>query len=102
MNRAVSGTLTVQETGRPLPGLRVVAARLMPGGVELLGATISGDYGRFRIAYEPLIGAADLTLLVFAANGQLLYREPVHRAITGAELNLRVAVPTSHLLIDLH
>lgn len=93
MNRAVSGTLCVAETGRPLMGLRVVACRLLDGAVQELGWCESGDWGRFRVTYDPLDGPADLFLLVLTADGRLVYTEPVHRAIAGVELHLTVAVP---------
>jgi hypothetical protein len=102
MNRAVSGTLTVQESGRPLPGMQVVAARLVPGGVELLGACISGDMGRFFISYEPLPEPADLFLLVYSPDGRQVYTESMHRCITGAELRLAVQVPRTALVADMH
>jgi hypothetical protein len=103
MNRAVSGTLTVRESGRPLAGLQVVAARLLDGDhVELLGGTISGDLGRFRVTYAPLVEAADLTLFVYTPTGRLIYTEPVHRAIGGAELRLHVEIPRLDLIHDLH
>lgn len=102
MNRAVSGTLTEQESGRPIPGLRVVAVRIDGSGMQVLGGTVSGDFGRFRIAYTPLAGPVDLSLLVISPDGRLLFTEPVHRAISGAELRLEVGVPRSRLRSDLH
>lgn len=93
MNRAVSGTLCVAETGRPLAGLRVVACRLLDGAVQELGWCESGDWGRFRVIYDPLDAPADLFLLVLTAAGGLVYTEPVHRAIGGAELVVTVTVP---------
>jgi hypothetical protein len=102
MNRAVSGMLCVQESGRPLPGFQVVAVRLSQGSLEPLGVSVSGDLGRFRIQYEPLPEPADLTLLVYAEGGRLVYTEPVHRAIAGAELRLHVEVPYRALTAGLH
>ncbi|HYF94954.1 MAG TPA: hypothetical protein VD969_22290 [Symbiobacteriaceae bacterium] len=105
MNRAVSGTLTVRESGRPLAGLQVVAARLTGGDeveLELLGGAISGDLGRFRVAYEPLDGPSDLLLFVYSPTGRLVYTEPLHRAIAGAELRLHVEIPRRNLICDLH
>lgn len=102
MNRAVSGTLTVRESGRPLAGLQVVAARLLDDDVELLGGTISGDLGRFRVTYAPLAEPADLTLFIYTPEGRLIYTEPVHRAIGGAELRLHVEIPRLDLLHELH
>lgn len=102
MNRAVSGTLTVRESGRPLAGLQVVAARLADDDVELLGGTISGDYGRFRVTYPPLAEPADLILFVYTPTGRLVYTEPVHRSISGAELRLHVEIPRRELVADLH
>jgi hypothetical protein len=102
LNRAVSGTLTVRESGRPLTGLQVVAARLLDDDVELLGGTISGDLGRFRVTYAPLADPADLTLFIYTPTGRLIYTEPVHRAIGGAELRLHVEIPRLSLIHDLH
>ncbi|HYG57118.1 MAG TPA: hypothetical protein VD902_03520 [Symbiobacteriaceae bacterium] len=102
MNRALSGTVAIQETGRPLPGLQVVAARLVPGGVEPLGTTLSREMGRFRVTYEPLPEPADLFLYVYSPTGRLIYTEPIHRAICGAELRLRVEIPAALLSRDLH
>lgn len=102
MNRALSGTLAIQETGRPLVGMQVVAARLVPEGVEPLGTALSRDMGRFRVAYAPLEEPADLLLFVYSPTGRLLYTEPVHRAIYGAELRLRVEIPAASLTRDLH
>lgn len=102
MNRAMSGTLAIRETGRPLAGLQVVAARLVDGQVDVLGTAFSGDYGRFRILYEPLPAPADLTLFVFSPTGRLIFTEPVHRCIAGAELRLQVEIDRKQLLSDLH
>lgn len=103
MNRAVSGTLTVRESGRPLAGLQVVVARLKDDDeAELLGGVISGDLGRFRVAYEPLPEPADLLLFVYSPTGRLVYTEPLHRAIGGAELRLLVEIPRGALIHDLH
>jgi hypothetical protein len=102
MNRAVSGMLAVEESGRPLTGLRVVAARLVAGELELLGVALSGDYGRFRVEYPPLCEPADLVLLVFSEEGKLMFTGPVHRAIDGAELSVQVSIPQSVLALDLH
>lgn len=93
MNRAVSGVLKVHESDRPLGGLLVVAARVTPRGPEVLGYTVSGDYGRFRIDYQRLEGPADIALFVFSPDWHLLYTEPVHRQIEGAELQLQLAIP---------
>lgn len=98
MNRAVSGTLEVLGTGRPLKGVQVVAARVTPEGAEPLGACVSSDLGRFRVMYDPLPDPADLTLFLFCPAGDLIYTEPIHRHITGAELQLRVQVPGETLL----
>ncbi|HEY3364119.1 MAG TPA: hypothetical protein VGK74_03555 [Symbiobacteriaceae bacterium] len=97
MNRAVSGILAEAESGRPISGMRVLVARIAPVGLEFLGAAISGDYGRFRITYVPLAIPADLTLLVCSPAGRLLYTEPVHRSISGAELVIQVEVPRARL-----
>lgn len=102
MNRAVSGTLTVRETGKPLAGLQVVAARLLEADAELLGSAISGDLGRFRVTYEPLLDPADILLLVYTPTGRLVYTEPLHRSICGAELRLHVEIPRRALIHDLH
>lgn len=102
MNRAISGTLSVAETGRPLAGMQVVAAREVPGGAELIGASVSGDMGRFRVTYEPLAEPADLFLLIYSPEGRLIYTEPVHRCITGAELRLTVQVPRQALTRSMH
>jgi hypothetical protein len=101
MNRAVSGTLAVAETGRPLPGMRVLVARLIAGGHQVLGLSDSEDWGRFKVTYEPLAEPADLVVLIYTPDGALVYTEPAHRAITGAELRLDVAIPAAavaHLL----
>lgn len=102
MNRAVSGTLSVLETGRPLVGLQVVAARLLGDEVEVLGTGFSGRLGRFRVQYDPVWEPADLTLFVFTPCGRLVFQEPVHRAIGGAELQLQVEVPRRLITADLH
>ena len=102
MNRALSGTLAIQETGRPLVGMQIVAARLGPEGAEPLGTALSRDLGRFRVAYDPLDGPADLLLFVYTPTGRLVYTEPVHRAIFGAELRLRVEIPAACFSRDLH
>lgn len=102
MNRAVSGTLSVRESGRPLGGLQVVAARLAADGLEVLGETISGDLGRFRVTYEPLLEPADLQVLIYRTDGRLLFAEPIHRAIAGAELRLQIEVPDTALRSGMH
>lgn len=103
MNRAVSGMLTVRESGRPLAGLQVVAARLTGDeDMEMLGGAISGDLGRFRVTYEPLAEPADLLLFVYTPTGRLVYTEPLHRSIGGAELRLHVEIPRRALIHDLH
>ncbi|HWI63894.1 MAG TPA: hypothetical protein VNT75_18830 [Symbiobacteriaceae bacterium] len=102
MNRAVSGTLSVRESGKPLAGLQVVAARLAGEEAELLGAAMSGDLGRFRVTYEPLPEPADIMLLVYSPTGRLVYTEPLHRCISGAELRLHVEIPRRDLIADLH
>ena len=93
MNRAVSGVLMVQESDRPLTGLLVVAAQITRRGPEVLGYTVSGDYGRFRINYQRIAGPADITLFIFSPEWHLLYTESVHRQIEGAELQVKVAIP---------
>lgn len=102
MNRAISGWVAVLENGRPLQGLTVMAGRLLPDGVQPLGWTLSGAEGRFRIQYPPLSEPADLVLYLFEEDGSLLYVEPPHRLIAGAELNLRVEVPLARLADGLH
>lgn len=93
MNRAVSGVLYTRSTGRPIVGARLVAARLEKNAIMILGIGLSGDYGRFRIVYPELRKPADLTLFIFSASGDLIYREPVHRAVSGAELALHIEIP---------
>jgi hypothetical protein len=102
VNRAVSGTVVVEETGQPLTGLTIVVGRLRPGGIEPLGWTVSGDLGRFRIDYPPLGDHPDLLLWLYGADGRFLYAEPPHRSVSGAELNLRVEVPAASLREGLH
>lgn len=102
MNRAVSGTLTVRESGRPLTGMQVVAARLTRDDVELLSGAISGDLGRFRVTYEPFAEPVDLLLFIYTPTGRLVFTEPVHRSIAGAELRLHVEIPRGALIHDLH
>ena len=97
MNRSVSGTLTAAGVDRPLVGLTVVAARVQDGALEPLGAAITNALGAFRIGYPPEPRPVDLTVLVLDQTGGLLYREPVHRAISGAELRIRVEVPRTAL-----
>ncbi len=92
MNRAISGTLAVRETGRPLAGFVVVAVRLAPGGPVVLGISQSGVHGRFRVEYPTLDAPADLTVALFAQNGEWIFTEPVHRRIDGAELQIRLQV----------
>jgi len=98
----MSGTLAVRESGRPLPGMLVVAAKVAADGYEVLGETVSGHMGRFRVAYAPLPEPANLTLFVFTPEGRLLMMEPVHLAIFGAELRLQVEVPWQELAQDYH
>lgn len=95
MNRAVSGTLSVLGSGRPLVGMYVVAARVVQGDVQVLGWCESGDMGRFHVAYDTLEGPADLFVLVVSPTGDLLFTEPVHRCIEGTELRLQVEVPAT-------
>lgn len=93
MNRAISGTVVAEGKSRPLPGLIILAGRLQPGGVDLLGWTVSGTEGAFRIQYHPIAEPVDLVLFVYRPDGALLLAEPPHRSILGAELQLRVEVP---------
>lgn len=93
MNRAISGTLVIRESGRPVPGLIVVAVQEQPWGLDSLGAALSGDFGRFRITYPRLCGPADLTLLLFTPSGSLLFTGACHRQVSGAELNVTVEIP---------
>lgn len=102
MNRAISGVLTVQESGRPATGLRVVAAKIEDDELELLGDTTSGPGGRFRIDYPLMLAPVDLTIMVFSAGGNLVYREPVHRGISGAELQIRVSIPLNQIAVTLN
>lgn len=102
MNRAISGYVTVSGSGQPLPGMQVVAARLHGEQAEVLGAAVSGDLGRFRVLYAPVDGPADLTVLIFSSEGRLLFTEPLHRQISGAELCIRVEVPRSALSEQMH
>lgn len=97
MNRSVSGMLVAAGADRPLAGLTVVAARVLGDALEPLGAVISDVYGSFRITYSPHLSPVDLTVLVMDPDGALLYREPVHRGIGGAELRIQVEVPRSAL-----
>ncbi len=92
MNRAISGRLVEQGTGRPLCGHLVVAGRVLGNRILLLGRERSGPEGRFRVEYPPLSEPPDLTLLVLDPEGALLYIEPPHRSIPGAELHLVVEV----------
>ncbi|MFZ5814118.1 MAG: hypothetical protein ACOY93_02270 [Bacillota bacterium] len=93
MNRAISGVVAFEETDQPLPGLLLLAGRLQPEGIEWLGWTVSGPGGRFRIDYPPLEEAPDLVLFCCDPDGRLLYVEPPHRSIAGAELRLAVKIP---------
>ena len=93
MNRAVSGTVSISGSGRPLAGMQVVAVRLIGGEAVLLGVGASGDMGRFRVEYPALEGPADITVLIVSPKGQVLFTEPVHREIAGAELQINVQVP---------
>jgi len=92
VNRAISGQLVMQATGRPLFGHSVLAGRLLGDRILLLGQGKSGPEGRFRIEYAPLLEPPDLTVLVFDPAGRLLFIEPPHRCIQGAELQLVVEV----------
>lgn len=102
MNRAISGFVTVSGSGRPVQGVRVVAARVAAGEAEILGMTVSGDYGRFRVTYEPVPGPVDLTVLIFSPEGRLIFTEPIHRHVCGAELAIRVEVPRMALCDPFH
>jgi hypothetical protein len=102
MNRAVAGRLVEQETGRPLVGFQVLVAEVEPGGLQPLGVGVSGDLGRFRVNYPLCHGPVDLTLLVFSPAGRHLFTEPIHRAISGAELQLTVEVPRASLAREHH
>ena len=102
MNRAVSGTVVVLETGQPLRGLIVTVSRLCSGGADLLGWAVTGDGGRFRMEYPRLCAPPDLTISLFRPDGQLLYLEPPHRSIAGAELEVRVEVPLACLRPIVH
>lgn len=93
MNRAISGTVTIQESGRPVPGLIVVAAQVQPWGQDPLGAALSGDFGRFRITYPRLCYPADLTLLLFTPSGRPVFTGARHRQVSGAELRVTVEIP---------
>jgi hypothetical protein len=93
MNRAVSGVLITRSAGRPLAGHPVVAAAVDGTSIRVLGIATSADLGRFRICYPPLRSPVDLTLFIFSPHGHFLFREPLHRAVMGAELMLRVEVP---------
>ena len=97
MNRAVFGTVAERESGRPVMGIVIIAAKVISEGLEVLGGAVSGDWGHFRITYSPVAVPVDLTLLLFSDAGRLLFREPVHRGIAGAELSLRVEVPLARL-----
>lgn len=102
MNRAISGYVTVSGSGRPMAGVQVVAARLQDRQAEVMGTAVSGDLGRFRVTYAPIAGPADLTVFIFSPEGRLLFTEPVHRQISGAELSIRVEVPRTALAEALH
>lgn len=102
MNRAISGTVVTAGTGRPLPGLILLALLLEPGEPRYLGFGRTGQMGRFRIQYPPIGTAADLTVLVYSGDGQFLYMEPVHRAIAGAELQIQIEVPRACLAGEIH
>lgn len=102
MNRAISGVITVEETGRPLSGMRVVAASVSGNRAEVLGVSLSGDYGRFRVTYSPVIGPVDLTVFIFSPESRLVFTEPLHRQITGAELHIRVEVSRTALCEAMH
>ncbi len=102
MNRAISGFVSVSGSGRPLQGVRVVAARVEGGRAEILGESMSGDFGRFRVTYDPVPGPADLTVLIFSPEGRLIFTEPIHRLVCGAELCIRVEVPRTFDADPLH
>lgn len=102
MNRAVFGTVTIVGSGRPLVGLQVVAAAVEGEGLSPLACVTSGDFGRFRISYPEFSHPVDLTLLILDPDGGLLYVEPIHRSISGAELGVAVEVPAARLRAGLH
>lgn len=102
MNRAISGTVVTAGTGRPLCDLILMALLLDPGEPRFLGIGRTGLRGRFRIQYPPIGYAADLSVLVYSADGEFLYMEPVHRAIAGAELQVEIEVPRLRIPGELH
>lgn len=93
MNRAVSGVVCTRVSGRPLVGLRLVVAVVETNVLSILGTCFSADSGKFRVSYPELSRPVDLTVFVFSPNGHFLFREPIHRAVSGAELVVRIEVP---------
>lgn len=83
-------------------GLQVVAAQVEGEDLTPLSWVTSGDFGRFRISYPEFSQPVDLTLLILDPDGGLLYVEPIHRVISGAELGVSVEIPASRLREGLH
>lgn len=102
MNRAVSGMVVVLETGQPLRGLIVTVHRLCPDGPDLLGWGVTGEGGGFRMDYPRLETPPDLVISLHRPDGQLLYLEPPHRSVAGAELQVRVELPLACLSPTVH
>jgi hypothetical protein len=102
MNRAFSGKVITAGSDRPLPGLLVAVLRLCHADIQVIGAGLTYDFGRFRVTYPPLGEPADLFLMIFSPDGRHLFTEPVHWQVSGSELQVRVEVPKTALNQTLH
>lgn len=96
MVRAVTGWVSVQESGQPLVGLTVLIAAVDPDGVQVLGLGETGAEGRFHLEWPRLSRAADLAILLASLDGRFVGRS-FHRAISGAELQVQLTVPAELL-----